>query len=129
MLGSSLIEPVGAEEYAPVTTADLVEHGVDQHTPVGVCTRLRESVEFSHMPSTFLRPTSWPNASPDTSGWLEPNGNLPAQPPHVPSQMARDGRIRNLVSSYGIEDRMDGGGGFSLASKEMMEYIAAQRNV
>jgi hypothetical protein len=43
--------------------------------------------------------------------------------------MARDGLIRDLVSCYGIEDRGDVGGGFSLASKQLMEYVAAQRNL
>jgi crotonobetainyl-CoA:carnitine CoA-transferase CaiB-like acyl-CoA transferase len=129
MMASTLVEPLDAEEYAPVTTEDLVEHAVDQQAPVGVFTRLRESVEFSHTPSMFLRPTSWPDSSPDTSTWLDPDGELPAQPPHVASRMAHDGQIRNLVSCYGIEDRGDGRGGFSLASKELMQYVIAQRNL
>lgn len=129
MLGSSLVEPVDAEEYAPVTVDDLVEHAVDQDTPSGTFTRLRESVEFSQTPSMFLRPTSWPDSSPDTISWLDSSAtDGPPQPPHYPSRMARDGRIRNLVSCYGIEDRGDGGGGFSLLSKELMAYVAAQRN-
>jgi crotonobetainyl-CoA:carnitine CoA-transferase CaiB-like acyl-CoA transferase len=130
MMGSSLVEPVDGEEYAAVTVDDLVEHAVDQQTPAGVVTRLREAVEFSHTPSMFLRPTSWPDSSPDTIVWLEGTAtDGPPKPPHYPSRMARDGGIRNLVSCYGIVDRGDGGGGFSLASKELMEYVAAQRNL
>jgi hypothetical protein len=41
--------------------------------------------------------------------------------------LAREGGIRNLVSCYGIVDRADGRGGFSLASKELPEYAEAMR--
>jgi hypothetical protein len=37
--------------------------------------------------------------------------------PHYPSKLAREGRIRNLVPNFGIEDRGDGGGVVGLVSK------------
>jgi hypothetical protein len=40
--------------------------------------------------------------------------------------MARDGLIRDLLFCYGIEDRGHVGPGFSLASKQLIEYVAAQ---
>jgi hypothetical protein len=75
-----------------------------------------------------LRPTSWPCTDPDTTGWTgTPAGDQPPKAPHYSSQFAREGGIRNLVSCYGIVDRGDGGGGFSLASKELQEYVKASR--
>lgn len=43
-----------------------------------------------------------------------------------PSKLPREDGIRNLVSCYGIKIA-HGGGDFSLASKQLMEYVAAQR--
>jgi crotonobetainyl-CoA:carnitine CoA-transferase CaiB-like acyl-CoA transferase len=128
MMASSLVEPLDAEEYAPVTMQDLIDYAVDQQTPSGTFTRLGSSVAFSHTPSMFMRPTSWPDSHPDTIVWTDITSADPVDTAtHYPSKLAREGGIRNLVSCYGIEDRGDGGGGFSLASKQMMEYVAAQR--
>jgi hypothetical protein len=127
-MATSLVERPDTEQYAPVTMADLVHHAVDQVTPLGVFTRLRSAVEFSHTPSISLHPTAFPGAHPDTVGWLEPSASDgPPVAPHYASTMAREGRIRNLVSCYGIEDRGDGGGGFSLASRELFKYVMAAR--
>jgi crotonobetainyl-CoA:carnitine CoA-transferase CaiB-like acyl-CoA transferase len=128
MMGSSLVEPLDAEEYAPVTMQDLIDFAVDQNTPFGEFTRLGSSVAFSHTPSMFMRHTSWPDSHPDTIVWTDTTAPDPVHTaPHYPSKLAREGGIRNLVSCYGIEDRGDGGGGFSLASKQLMEYVVAQR--
>jgi crotonobetainyl-CoA:carnitine CoA-transferase CaiB-like acyl-CoA transferase len=126
MMASCLVEPLDAEEYAPVTMQDLIEYAVDQQAPSGTFTRLGSSVAFSHTPSMFVHPTSWPDSDPDTIAWMD-IPDKPQEAQHYPSKLAREGGIRNLVSCYGIEDRGDGGGGFSLASKQLMEYVAAQR--
>ncbi len=129
MMGSSLVEPLDAEEYAPVTMEDLIEYAVDQQTPSGTFTRLPSSVQFSHTPSMFVRPTSWLGSDPDTIWWAEiatTDGRREA--PHYPSKLAREGGIRNLVSCNGIVDRGDGRGGFSLASKQLRDYAMAHRN-
>jgi crotonobetainyl-CoA:carnitine CoA-transferase CaiB-like acyl-CoA transferase len=127
-MATSLVERPDAEQYAPVTLADLTHHSVDQVTPSGVFTRLRSAVEFSHTPSLALHPTGIPGAHPDTIKWPERSaGGGPPTAPHYPSKMAREGRIRNLVSCFGIEDRGDGGGGFSLASRQLFEYVKAAR--
>jgi CoA-transferase family III len=129
MMGSSLVEPLDADEYAPVTMADLIEFAVDQDTPAGTFTRLPASVAFSHTPSMFTRPTSWPDSEPDTIWWSDTaTTERPSEAPHYPSKLAREGGIRNLVSCYGIVDRGDGRGGFSLASKQLMDYVTAHRN-
>lgn len=46
-----------------------------------------------------------------------PHASMTAPPrlPHYPSKLAREGRIRNFVPNFGIEDR-DGGGVIGLAS-------------
>jgi hypothetical protein len=86
------------------------------------------AVDFSHTPSMAVWPTNWPGTYPDTTGWTEsPAGDAPLKPPHYASKLAREGGIRNLVSCYGIVDRGDGRGGFSLASKELLEYTEAMR--
>ena len=124
--GNELIEPVEAEPYAPVTVQDLIDHGVDQVNPEGITfTRFPPAVAFSHTPSMALRPTSVPGTSPDTIGWTaNPASDAPPQVPHYPSKLAREGRIRNLVPNFGIEDRGDGGGVVGLVSKP--EALEAQ---
>jgi crotonobetainyl-CoA:carnitine CoA-transferase CaiB-like acyl-CoA transferase len=127
-LAVNLVEPRDAEEYAPVTMQDLVDYGIDQVTPWGIFTRLAPAVDFSHTPSMAVWPTNWPGTYPDTTGWTEsPAGDAPPKLPHYASKLAREGGIRNLVSCYGIVDRGDGRGGFSLASKELLEYAEAMR--
>jgi hypothetical protein len=72
-----------------------------------------------------LRPTSWPGADPDTIGWTaNPAGDGPPEIPHYASKLASEDRIRNFVPNFGIEDRADGGGVVSLASKP--ESLEAQ---
>ena len=131
-LAVDLVEPVDSEHYAPITVQDYIDHGVDQVSPWGIWTRFAPAVEFSHTPSMALRPTSWPGTDPDTTGWTEkPAGDAPPKAPHYPSKLAREGRIRNLVSCFGIEDRGDGGGVVSLLSKpealeaQLKHYAAA----
>ena len=72
-------------------------------------------------------PTNWPNTHPDTITWTEPANDGAPEVPHYPSKLAREGGIRNLVPCYGIEDRGDGGGGLSLASPKLMEFVLASR--
>jgi crotonobetainyl-CoA:carnitine CoA-transferase CaiB-like acyl-CoA transferase len=127
MLATGLVEPRDAEQYAPVTMKDMVDHAIDQVTPWGTFTRLAPAVEFSHTPSMALRPTNWPGTYPDTTGWTTLNGDGRPKTPHYPSKLAREGGIRNLVSCYGIVDRADGRGGFSLASKQLLEYAEKMR--
>jgi hypothetical protein len=124
--------PVDAEPYAPVTEQDLIEHGVDQVSPWGTFTRFTPPVAFSHTPSMALRPPSWPGTDPDTIGWTaNPAGDAPPQLPHYPSKLLREGRIRNFVPNFGIEDRGDGGGVVGLVSKpeapeaQLTKYAAA----
>ena len=127
-MATSLVEPRDDEQYAPVTIEDMIDHGVDQVTPWETFTRLAPAVEFSHTPSMALLPTGLPGINPDTTGWSDAaDGDGSQKPPHYPSKLAREGGIRNLVSCYGIEDRGDGGGGFSLASKQLFEYVRASR--
>jgi len=130
------VEPLDAEEYAPVNMQDLIEHGVDQVAPWGTFTRFAPPVAFSHIPSFAARPTSWPGMDPDTIGWTEnPAGDGPPKVPHYPSKLAREGGIRNLLPTYGIQDRGDGQGGLGLASKDIpepdrsliMQYFQAHR--
>ena len=121
----NFVDSVDSEPYSPFVVQDLIDHGVDQVTPWGTFTRFAPPVEFSHTPSMALRPTSWPGTDPDTIGWTEnPAGDAPPQVPHYPSKLAREGRIRNLIPNFGIEDRGDGGGVVSLASKP--EALEAQ---
>jgi len=104
---------------------DLIEHGVDQDRPWGTFTRFTPPVAFSHSPSMALRTPAWPGTHPDTTGWdANPAGDGPPQVPHYPSKLAREGRIRNLVPNFGIEDRGDGGGVVGLISKP--EALEAQ---
>ena len=125
MLGNELLEALDDEPYAPVTMQDLIEQGVDQDSPWGTFTRFAPPVAFSHTPSFALRPPAWPGTDPDTIGWTaNAAGDAPPQVPHYPSKLAREGRIRNLVSCFGIEDRGDGGGVVGLVSKP--EALEAQ---
>jgi CoA-transferase family III len=131
-MGQELVEPVDSEPYAPITEQDLIDHGVDQVSPLATFTRFTPPVAFSHTPSMALRPTTLPGTDPDTIGWTaNPAGNAPPQVPHYPSKVAREGRIRNLVPNFGVEDRGDGGGVVSLASKpealeaQLKKYAAA----
>jgi crotonobetainyl-CoA:carnitine CoA-transferase CaiB-like acyl-CoA transferase len=130
--GQTLVGSVDDEPYAPVTVQDLIEHGVDQVSPWGTFTRFTPPVAFSHTPSMALRPPAWPGTDPDTVGWTaHPAGDAPPQVPHFPSEMAREGRIRNFVPNFGIEDRGDGGGVVGLVSKpealeaQLRKYAAA----
>jgi crotonobetainyl-CoA:carnitine CoA-transferase CaiB-like acyl-CoA transferase len=127
----NFVEPKDAEQYAPVTRQDLVEHAVDQDSPSGTFTRIGSAVEFSHIPSYAERPTSWPGTDPDTIGWTPVANFTPVNITHYPSKLAREGGIRNHIVSFGIEDRGDGGGVLGLASKhqpkELEEYIEAHR--
>ena len=122
-----LVQPQDAEPYAPASTQDLIDFGIDQDTPNGTFTRLHPAVTFSHTPSMALCPTNWPNTHPDTITWTEPANDGAPEVPHYPSKLAREGGIRNLVPCYGIEDRGDGGGGLSLASPKLMEFVLASR--
>jgi crotonobetainyl-CoA:carnitine CoA-transferase CaiB-like acyl-CoA transferase len=123
--GNELVGSVDDEPYAPVTEQDLVEHGVDQVSPWGTFTRFAPPVAFSHTPSMALRPPAWPGTDPDTIGWTaNPAGDGPPQEPHYPSKLVREGRIRNFVPNFGIEDRGDGGGEVGLISKP--EALEAQ---
>jgi CoA-transferase family III len=132
MLGNELLEPVDAEPYAPISMQDLIDYAVDQVSPWGTFTRLTPPVAFSHAPSMSLRPPSWPGSDPDTIGWtVNPAGDAPPQVPHYPSKLVREGRIRNFVPNFGIEDRGDGGGVVGLVSKpealeaQLKKYAAA----
>ncbi|MDH6247904.1 CoA transferase [Mycobacterium sp. OTB74] len=131
--GNELVGSVDDEPYAPVTEQDLVEHGVDQVSPWGTFTRFAPPVAFSHTPSMALRPPAWPGTDPDTIGWTaNPAGDGPPQVPHYPSKLVREGRIRNFVPNFGIEDRGDGGGDVGLVSKpealeaQLKKYAAAR---
>lgn len=131
--GQTLVEPVDAEPYAPVTEQDLIEHGVDQVSPWGTFTRFAPPIAFSNTPSMALRPPAWPGTDPDTIGWTaNPAGDGPPQVPHYPSKVVREGRIRNFVPNFGIEDRGDGGGVVGLVSKpealeaQLKKYAAAR---
>jgi hypothetical protein len=124
-LGTTLVGPIDDEPYAPITEQDLIDHAVDQVSPWGTFTRFAPPVEFSQTPSMALRPTSWPGTDPDTIGWTaDPAGAGPPELPHYPSKVAREGRIRNFAPNLGVEDRADGGGVVSLASKP--EALEAQ---
>lgn len=131
--GQTLVEPVHGEPYAPITEQDLIDHGVDQVSPWGTFTRFAPPVAFSHTPSMALRPPAWPGTHPDTIGWTaNPAGDGPPQVPHYPSKLVREGRIRNFVANFGIEDRGDGGGVVGLVSKpealeaQLKKYAAAR---
>jgi crotonobetainyl-CoA:carnitine CoA-transferase CaiB-like acyl-CoA transferase len=125
MLGNELVGSVDNEPYAPVTEQDLIEHGVDQDSPWGTFTRFTPPVAFSHTPSFAQLPPAWPGTYPDTTGWTaNPAGDGPPRVPHYPSKLVREGRIRNLVPNFGIEDRGDGGGVVGLVSKP--EALEAQ---
>ena len=126
-LATSLGEPLDAEPYQPVRMSDLVEFGIDQPSPAGVFTRIAPAVEFSHTPSHVHRHPTLMNSMPATTGWDEVPAD-PPQIPHHPSTLARRGEIHGLVECFGIEDRSDGGGILSLASKSLMEYARAHRD-
>lgn len=126
MAALTTVRAEDSEPYTPVGTQDLIDFAVDQDSPSGTFTRLAPTVAFSGTPSFAERPTNWPGTSVDTSTWL-PVPADPGAPPHRPSQLARDGGIRNLVPCNGIEDRGDGGGGLSLASPLLMKLAAQAR--
>lgn len=121
----STLRPADSEPYAPVSTQDLIDFAIDQASPSGVFTRLAPTVAFSHTPSYVRRATNWPGTSPDTVDWEADDAE--SDVPHVPSVLARNGAIRNLVPCYGIEDRGDGGGGLSLASPLLMKLVQESR--
>jgi len=126
-LAPSLAEPLDAEPYEPVRMQDLVEHAIDQPSPAGIFTRIAPAVEFSHTPSHAHRHPTLMNSMPDTTSWDAVPATAP-QVPHYPSRLAREGAIYGLVECFGIEDRSDGGGIMSLASKSLFEYVRAHRN-
>jgi crotonobetainyl-CoA:carnitine CoA-transferase CaiB-like acyl-CoA transferase len=126
-LAPSLVEPLDAEPYEPVRMQDLVAHGIDQPSPVGIFTRIAPAVEFSHTPSHTHRHPTLMNSMPDTTGWDDVPATQP-QIPHYPSKLAQAGAIYGLVECFGIEDRSDGGGIMSLASKSLIDYVLAHRN-
>jgi crotonobetainyl-CoA:carnitine CoA-transferase CaiB-like acyl-CoA transferase len=128
-MAASLTEPRDAEPYAPVSVQDMIEHGIDQETPLGTFTRLASAVEFSDTPSMLILPTGLPGNYPDTTTWSSMPAASEDRVPHIPSKFARNGAIRNLVPGHGIEDRGDGGGGLSLASKTLFEIVLASRNL
>ena len=115
------------EPFEPVRMKDLVEHAIDQPSPAGIFTRIAPPVEFSHTPSHVHRHPTLMNSMPDTTGWDEVPTTAPTIP-HGPSQLAREGRIYGLVECFGIEDRSDGGGIMSLASKSLIDYVLAHRD-
>jgi len=126
-LAPSLVDRSGEEPFEPVRMKDLVEHAIDQPSPAGIFTRIAPAVEFSHTPSHVHRHPTLMNSMPDTTAWDEVPTTAPAIP-HGPSQMAREGRIYGLVECFGIEDRSDGGGIMSLASKSLIDYVMAHRD-
>ncbi|MFM7522519.1 MAG: CoA transferase [Planctomycetota bacterium] len=126
-LAPGLAEPLDAEPYEPVRMQDLVKYGIDQPSPAGIFTRIAPAVEFSHTPSHTHRHPTLMNSMPDTTGWDDVPTTLP-QIPHYPSKLAREGGIYGLVECFGIEDRSDGGGILSLASKSLVDYVLAHRN-
>lgn len=122
------LAPQDDEEYAPVSTADLVDFGVDQVGASGIFTRLSPTVAFSHTPSYAERATNWPATTADTAGWSASKPSVGGiDVPHSPSKLARENMIRGLVPCYGIEDRGDGGGGLSLASPLLMKLVEEAR--
>lgn len=128
MAAAALVEARDAEPYTPVSMQDLIEHGIDQETPLGVFTRLKSAVEFSVIPSMLTLPTGLPGNYSDSTTWSDrPDLLSDIALPHVASKLARDGRIRNLIPGHGIEDRGDGGGGLSLASRKLLEIAIAGR--
>ncbi|MEI9996745.1 MAG: CoA transferase [Rhizomicrobium sp.] len=126
-MATEFVQPREAEQYAPLTMRDMMEHGVDQPSPHGTFTRLAPAVAFSHTPSMLHGAPGIPNSHPDTIGWTGTTGDAPPEVPHYSSRLAREGGLRNLISSHGIEDRGDGGGGLSLASRRLMEFVIASR--
>jgi crotonobetainyl-CoA:carnitine CoA-transferase CaiB-like acyl-CoA transferase len=127
-MAAGLTEPRDAEPYEPVSIKDMIEHGIDQDTPFGTFTRLASAVEFSHTPSMLTLPTGLPGNYPDTTTWSDAHDDT-EHLPHVLSHIARHGGIRNLVPGHGIEDRGDGGGGLSLASRTLLEIVLAGRRL
>ena len=78
-----------------------------------------------------MRAPAWPGTDPDTIGWTANPAATRPQLPHYPSKLAREGGIRSFVPNFGIEDRGDGGGVVSFASKpealeaQLKKYTAA----
>lgn len=126
-LAPSLVDAARPEPYEPVRMQDLVKYGIDQPSPAGIFTRIAPAVEFSHTPSHTHRHPTLMNSMPDTTGWDDVPAAAPTIP-HGPSRLAREGKIWGLVECFGIEDRSDGGGIMSLASKSLVDYVLAHRN-
>jgi hypothetical protein len=126
-LAPSLAAPLEAEPYEPARMQDLVAYAIDQPSSAGIFTRIAPAVEFSHTPSHTHRHPTLMNSMPDTTGWDDVPTNPPTVP-HEPSKLAREGKIYGLVECFGIEDRSDGGGIMSLASKSLIDYVLAHRN-
>ncbi len=126
-LAPTLVDDAAPENFEPVRMADLVKYGIDQPSPAGIFTRIAPPVEFSHTPSFTTRHPTIMNSMPDTTGWDDVPAGAPTLP-HGPSRLARDGGIYGLVECFGIEDRGDGGGLMSLASKSTLEYVKAHRD-
>nr|WP_099060637.1 CoA transferase [Rhizobium sp. ACO-34A] len=127
-MATDFVEPVDAEPYEPVTMKDLIDFAVDQDTPLGHFTRLRSAASFSHTPSALTLPPGMPGRDPDDTAWgFLDNGPSFETLPHLPSRFAREGLIRNFISTHGIEDRGDGGGLVSLASKSLFALALATR--
>ncbi len=126
-LASRLVDPLEPEIFEPVRMLDLVHQAIDQPTPVGIFTRIAPAVEFSRTPSMTHRHPTLMNSMPDSTGWDEVDAAPPVIP-HYPSKLAKEpGGIRGLVECYGIEDRSDGGGLMSLASRSLLDYVLAHR--
>lgn len=123
----SLVEPFDAEQYAPVTMSDLIEHAVDCPSAWGTFTHLKPAIEYSTVPPAALKPPNIPGTDPDTTHWSDAPFAELAEMRHCPSLFARTGLIRNLISCHGIEDRGDGGGRLSLASKSLLKFVIASR--
>jgi hypothetical protein len=112
-----------AEKPVPYSYDDLIAFGVDQDSPNGVWTRLRSPVEFSHTPSFFTLTPNVPGTSPTTLSWLPVPDTF--EIPHYSSKVARDKLTHELIPNYGVEDRGDGGGVVSMASKSLIDAVTA----
>lgn len=117
------IRPVHDETYAPVSEDDLLRWAIDQDSPLGVFTRLCPPVMFSHTPSCVYRPTMLPFWGVEGLAWqAEPLAHDGL--PHRPSEVVSQGRLLDFVSTYGIEDRGDGGGRVSFYSRSLFALAA-----
>jgi len=111
---SYTISPVKAHDYAAGVMASMgatVEHlGPNSWTAVADA----ETEPSTFTPSMVFRHPMLMGVDPDTTGWDAVSGTAPIAQ-HYPTRLAREWGFRNLVSCYGIEDRVDGGGASSLA--------------